>query len=456
MTNRRSSAALWIAATALVLGACDTAPRAAATAESLTLHEVPGSEADVAGDIPALDALVDAQGSRHLAWVASAPGRATQVFYARWDAGAQMWTAPQRIADTLTGQDGVRILQTSEGLHVIFDKKLRRLVSRDNGITWHEQEPFVTQKQIYTDFFDAVTVADQIVAVYLTQPRVAYEARERKGNSDQELYSVRSPVEGRPASALVTRFPGSMFPPLMPKLVFDSRRLHLLCAIQAERHSGPSIEGKLYYLRSDDAGASWSEPVDMLAAGIGASASGHGDLQSIQGIEMIADRRVGGIKVFYNETNVYATESVDGREWSPPVQINRGARMGPGASYRSKSIGAAIADSGGRIVWIDTRHRKSDRRWLNPLGGFPWSDDPDWSNNDIMMLPLKAVGAGPPATRSIATAERLTPDKSFASVVRVRASADSLLVVWSGRRKVGKRLDTYGEKPRLFYATVPM
>jgi hypothetical protein len=439
-----------------VLVACEATPRADTGAGAVTAHDVPGSEADLTGAIPALDVLVGVRGSWHLVWVVSTPGQAGRLFYARGEGGGQVWTSPRPIADHVMGRDAVRILQTDAGLHVLFDKTLRHLLSRDAGITWQEQEPFVGQRRVSTDFFDAVTVGDQIVAIYLTHPRVAFDPRERTGNADQVVYAARWSVRTGAASAPIASFPASLFPPLAPRLVADSQRLHLLCAIQAERRGGPSVHGKLYYLRSDDAGVGWSEPVDVLAAGTGAPTHGQSDPQAIQGIEIIVDRHIGGIMVLYADAHVYVTESPDGRRWSPPVRVSRRRRRGPGATYGSRSVGAATADSGGRIVWIDTSHRRSDRSWLNPLGGFPWSDDPDWSNNDIMMLPLGAVRARVSAARSIPTPERLTPDQSFVRVVRVRASADSWLVVWSGRRKVGRRLDTYGERPRLFFATPPM
>ena len=115
--------------------------------------------------------------------------------------------------------------------------------------------------------------------------------------------------------------------------------------------------------------------------------------------------------------------------------------------------------SRGRLVWIDTRFRKTDRHWWNPLGGVPWSDEPDWKNNDVLSVAVSdvfALSAGRIQPKAGTAPARLTEELSYASCARVRASKTRLFVLWSGRTKVGKRLDTYAQRPRLFYTTLPL
>lgn len=447
LTIRSSAAASLIVGLALLGVGCDAS--AAPGLRAPTPRELPGVDVDVSARIPALDVVTDDRGSWHVAWTVSTSGGATRLYYARGDSSGHTWTSPRLLADGLTGEHTVRILRTSGGLHILFDKSLRHLSSRDSGATWQEEDPLIAQERIHDELSDAAVIHDRIVAAYLTHPRVPYDTRQRKPDTDQALYVVSWSEHGRTAPLLVAGFPGSIFEPLAPRLVADSSRLHLLLAIHAERQRGPSVQGKLYYLRSDDAGGHWSDPVDIRAAAP-PSADEH-DVQSMQGIDMIVDRRVGGIQVVYNETNVYATQSADATHWSAPERLNPSRPRGPGATYHSQSVAAAVTASGGRVAWIDTDRRGSDRSWLNPLGGFPWSDDPDWSNSDVLLLPLAVASP----SRSIPAPRRLTPDQAYAQVVRVRSTGDSLLVVWSGRRKVGKRLDSFREKPRIFYVTLP-
>jgi hypothetical protein len=118
----------------------------------------------------------------------------------------------------------------------------------------------------------------------------------------------------------------------------------------------------------------------------------------------------------------------------------------------------AIGDRG-RLVWIDTRFRKSDRHWWNPLGGVPWSDDPDWKNNDVLTIAVSdivALSVSPVKANALIAPSRLTEQLSYANSARVRASRTRLFALWSGRSKVGKRLDTFGQKPRMFYTTLPL
>ncbi|HMI31272.1 MAG TPA: hypothetical protein VK527_05995, partial [Candidatus Limnocylindrales bacterium] len=100
-------------------------------------------------------------------------------------------------------------------------------------------------------------------------------------------------------------------------------------------------------------------------------------------------------------------------------------------------------------VWIDTRFTRSDETPDNFLSRNPWtSGDPNWSNNDVLSLPLTTfVGR---SSAHNAQPVRLTPELAYANRVRVKATSQALYVVWAGRAKVGKKLDTFRELPMLF------
>jgi hypothetical protein len=122
---------------------------------------------------------------------------------------------------------------------------------------------------------------------------------------------------------------------------------------------------------------------------------------------------------------------------------------------RTSSIEPATRGDSGQVIWIDTRFGRTDRSPLNPLGGVPWSDSPDWPNNDVFALPLRAIlHAGTGAEKL--TPVRLTNDLSLTRCVRAHATADAVYVVWAGWTKID-RAGSYRAAPMsIHYARLPL
>jgi hypothetical protein len=162
-------------------------------------------------------------------------------------------------------------------------------------------------------------------------------------------------------------------------------------------------------------------------------------MQTVSGLELLVLKE--RLHAFYHDTLLYATSSIDGTGWQPAKRIGPSSAA---ADLRTSSATAAVNGLSARLFWIDTRYRKSDRTAAPPLGGVPWSDDPDWANNDIFSGPVHDPG----------NEIRLTKAMSFARVVRAQPYGQGFVVVWSGRRTVGKDVGAAGEGPALFFTTV--
>ncbi|HEV2853780.1 MAG TPA: hypothetical protein VHC97_13335 [Thermoanaerobaculia bacterium] len=160
----------------------------------------------------------------------------------------------------------------------------------------------------------------------------------------------------------------------------------------------------------------------------------------------------GTLFAFYSAFGLWASRSADGRIWSAPVAVAPYETSLARGSTESGSVAAAAGPNGGVLSWIDARFRKSDRRWWNPLGGVPWSDDdPFWANNDVFALTLEETGKA--LTGYTVTPRRLTSPQSFARSLRAAALDGRTVLLWAGRLGVGKRLEASDRPPTLFYTT---
>jgi hypothetical protein len=432
---------------------------------AVRVSEVPRVELDVAGDIPAIDFAVDEKESLHVVWRGvfsnseGAPLNSDKILYVRGDGGGATWSQPITVGDNTLSDNIVRVLMGRDLLHILFGRKLRHFVSSDGGGSWRELAPLIPNQESRADVFDAVVVDDSLIVTYLFHPRAAYDVDKRAPKDDQKLYVARWRPAETSAPTLIDTFPASLDGPPPPRMVADGNRIHLMCGMNAERRNGVAvgIEGKLFYLRSDDGGITWSSPVEAsVGARKGATSSGSGDIQTLGSIELLPAQ--GRLYAFYHDTLLFMTHTTDGTNWSPAVEIGYKGRTGSLATYHSDSASVAAVGNQGRLAWIDTRFRKTDRG-PNLLGGVPWSDEPDWRNNDILTIPVSdflALSTSGAQVKARSAPERVTEQLSYANTVRVRASKTRLFLLWSGRSKVGKQMDTFGRKPRLFYTTLPL
>lgn len=433
---------------------------------AIQVSQVPGVDLDVAAEIPAMDFAVDNKESLHVVWAETFSSNErpslnnNKIVYIRGDAGGTTWAPPISLTNSGVADNGLRILIGPDLLHVLFGKKLRHFVSGDWGQSWRELAPLISNDEMRADVFDAAIDDESLVVSYLIHPQPDYDVNKRSSKDDQKLYVVRWTPAGVTPPSLIAIFPSSIFGPPMARLAVEGSRLHLMCGLNTERREGSAVgvSGKLFYLRSEDRGVTWSLPVEAsLGASKGETSSRKAELQSLGSIELLPTQA--GLYAFYRETLLFMTHSLDGSDWSPAIKISPQQSSVISASLASNSASSTVACDRGRLVWIDAHFRRTDRRWWNPLGGVPWSDDnPDWVNNDILTIPLSDLSesANKAQVKLNRDATRLTEPLSYARVVRARASRSRFFILWSGRRKVGKRLDTFGQKPELFYTALPL
>ncbi|MFL6198809.1 MAG: sialidase family protein [Thermoanaerobaculia bacterium] len=407
-----------------VVGLASCAQRPAEPAPAaLPVSQIPDLGLGPRDDIDAADLAVSPQGEIHVVWravVRKADGATPEypVLYLRGERGGQTWGRPVEV-DRLG--EPPRVALASGKVHVLFGPKLRHFLG--DGRTFRELAPRVPAGRARALSFDVLPLGEDLLVAYLLEA----------SSGGLELHVSR---DGGP-DRTVARFPASFLSQPEPRLAAEGGRLYLLCAVNLEEGSEPGADepfAKVLFLSSADGGATWTEPVE--------AARGH----VAQAVALIP--RQGALHAFYSAFGLWSTRSADGRSWSAPVAVAPYSTTQARGSTESGPVVGSPGPDGGFVAWIDARFRKSDRRWWNPLGGVPWSDDnPFWANNDVFALPLDGIARAP--------LRRLTPPLSSARSLRAAVIDGRTILLWAGRLEVGKDPGASGRPPALFYTTYP-
>jgi hypothetical protein len=387
-------------------------------------------------DIANFDFTVDDNEFLHVVWVAlvrdnSTPAAKKQVWYRRQHLKTGTWSDPVRLQSDR--MDSPRILRAGSTLHILGGGQLFHFLSRDNGNRWIELQPVLDASSRGQWGFDVVSDGSDLVVSFVgkrrTKERIALPLA---------VQVVRWSEKGITSTTIVGYYSRVSLIQPQPRLLRSGRNLNLFYCINRNFQSNPSdsVGGFILISESTDRGLSWSPPRVIGRAG-----------NTVRDFEAVWFR--GRFVILYDIWVLYSL-SGNGKTWTLSAPV---------ASYRSwsrratmSSVAAAVTGNDNRVVWIDTRYRQSDVTSKNITTFNPWkSGDPDWANNDILSLSLGHLldRSGKAAGQPI----RLTPHLSYISKVRVAATSQQLYVVWAGRAKVGKKLDTFREPPMLFIKT---
>lgn len=439
-----------------IVAALTCSPRAATLPpdSSIALSRIPDLGLGPTDDIDAVDFQVDRNGVLHVAWRAvikkpASSGATYKVLYARGEGGGTTWSPPVEIESRLGKPP--RIVLTPGRIHIVQENDLRHFVSEDDGRTWKELASHLQVGGGKAVGLDVLSLGEALLLTYLVRPAGS-------GNAGLNLHVAHWSPTADKWSSRITTFPGSNFQQPAPRLASEGARLHLLCGLNAENRrtvtsGGTSAEefvvsGRLLYLRSEDGGATWSTPVEVVPG-----ETAPAEIKTLQSVELLPFQ--GRIHALFSAFGLYMSHSDDGRRWSVPVPVAPYEVSISEGTHESGSVSAAAAAGRGYVAWIDARYRRSDRRWWNPLGGVPWSDEsPFRTNNDVFLLPWAELEAlsGPRPGR----ADRLTPPDTFVRSLRVRVGGpDRLFLLWAGRRAI-KKPNASSDRPEIAFTMVPI
>lgn len=347
-------------------------------------QKIPGPKYRVTDSIDAIDFSTEADSILHVIWLATtqqsnSKAKVREVWYQRGDLTSGRWGEPSRV--TATDSRQLRILHHDGILHVLVGGKLGHSASKDGGKSWAEQTTHLPPGITYVPQFDARVANGTLLVGYLTQVR-------RNGRDTVRVFFARFPGAASQRQLAVNAGVAQC----SPRLIAKGDTLYLLYGLREEMYSNANTQtragqgrqiGRLFLLRSLDFGTTWSraEEVGPLSTP-GAKVAGEDRPGEIAALELavLPDREI----AFFNTSMLYYTESKLGGGWSPS-RVLAGFSDSTNFGYWTSSVSAAPVGATGYVAWIDSRFRKTDRTPLNPLGGIPWSDQPDWKNNDVSL-----------------------------------------------------------------------
>ena len=180
---------------------------------------------------------------------------------------------------------------------------------------------------------------------------------------------------------------------------------------------------------------------------------------NIRGIDVLSTEK-GPLLFYHTNTNrIYATALPGNESWTIAIDITNYTHRALSTAFYIKSVSSSFFNGTGIIAWIDSRFAETDRRWWKPLGGWPWSDQPDWSNNDIALMSIvdiqKSLGTGRSELITQDRLQRITRPMSYADIMRVHASSNPYIVIWTGRSMVGKTKNSFGGNSEVFIVQIP-
>ena len=391
--------------------------------------------------VESVDFAVEGDSALHLVWrvrfgddVSFLANR--QTWYRRGDLKNKTWSEPH-LFSRRTGEP--RIVSLGSALHVIVSDNLRHFISRDRGATWEEDLPLLPP---HLGIAYSIDVASDSASLY-----VAYVASDSPRDSlvpeaPRSVWVTRW-TEGEKTSTAWIQSIGEKIPWATPKLRFGEDGMHLFyTANELVRLSktNANVTGWLFHSSSRDKARTWTTP----------DSSGYPG-----GIFEFEAAIAGNERSMFREGQGLRGSRWQEGAWSSSDWVAR-PEGAPLSGYgRVGSINAAARGNEGQLVWIDTRYQRTDQTLLNPFAWIPWVSQPDWENNDVLAAPFsKVTRGGSIADRLQPT--RLTRDLSYAEFVRAHAGGARVHVVWSGRSRVGKHLESANQSPEIFYTSLPL
>jgi hypothetical protein len=399
-----------------------------------------------ANDYINLNTAFDSKGNIHLLWMA---GRDSNFVYQRSSDMGNSWSRPQALAYNEPALSKYRML-ASYGDHpkiIAVGNMLTALWTFDgepemynhgNGQTgWNTNGGFIVRTS--SDYGDTWgpeqkaflgnVVLDNYYAVLGDTIYIVY------GGEEYDNYSTffsKSADFGLHWDKPVRIGPDLNRPGRVISITISGQTIHVIGKAEDETDSKGVGSTGFWHIRGRNLGQSWEEPKRFSFGqrdGIGASI---GSLTIMPyGDDLLLTLATNDID--------YLLSQDDGVSWSRPSMLGATTLFG---NHNACIVGDKAAD----IFWIDYRNQKMDweSRMPDPISAMLlWDRSPNWANNDLYFARLE--------NGHIREKIRLTPPMSYVSDISCGQVSGHTIVIWSGKREVGKSVEDSPAPFEIFY-----
>lgn len=417
----------------LFAGGCAAQPTPPPSAVPLT--DGAGLTAD--DNIDGLDVAIDAADSVHVVWrerthVWSGADRRQRLVYRRGSGATLVW-GPRIVVADGASLDSPQIVAAIDGVHVFAGAKLHHWWLPKGSDGFRDLGETLRANDLAANVSEAVNTTDGLLVVFSAGQgrRAALQAVRWTGAGPQVPVQIAALQISRIARPQLLRY-GDRW------LVFWADNALIEMRDVDTKVTTFSAQTDVRTASSADGGIHWGRPERIV--------SSPNDIASIA-----AGAVAGAPALFFVAYGLFGTHMATDA-WTHPSQLAAYKPSFLSGSSEASAVALTHCNGHATLAWVDARNRRSDRRWWNPLGGFPWGDNPDWFNNDLF------VATAVPASEKVSSTFvpiRLTPPGSMTSGIAVAEHGGRLLVFRTGRARVHKAPNDADAPPQVTQLSLP-
>ncbi len=374
-----------------------------------------------------LDVLATAGNRLHLVWQEQKRG----IFYRYGAHPGESWSPPFRIAETAyySLDFGPRIFASRDTLLVFWYNQgfnVRR--SADHGLSWSEPSVFLSTEPLAK--YSVCNSGRRLFLAYTNQTGLFFTRSNDFGDTWQK-------------PQFIWRFEESATQHSPPYITARKDTVYLIWSQLFRSHQSPAgiaMQGKLFYVMSPNRGERWSAPIEIDAGRkeFGAAFATNHNLY-LPSLQPLGE----DLFVAYGERGLFG----------PWLKAGSGNPAPPEYFAQNPRGNFLIRHSNTTIFLLYSDNRYQEKEWWAHIPGhqmFTWDKNPYWVNNDLF---LSIVQKGT-ERKEILLTPPLSYISGFRNVLAMEQFGEYLLLFWSGREKVGKRVDQYGFPVEIFYTKI--
>ncbi len=372
-----------------------------------------------------LDAAFDSTGSIHLLYASLNK----EISYQRSTDSGQNWSAPillTPVSIDIKNQYKIAFIGSTLYAFWISEGDLFQRFSVDGGFTWSLPTRILSDNHI--GYFSMIVFNQVIYLIY--SGKISDNLGTYFQKSADAGLSWSSPARIKP------EFKDNGWNSIF-SMAISQNYIHIVRQIPDQKAVDGTYSPRFYYIRSRDLGETWDDIREIQPTSWPKKDE---DLYQIEKLKIAASNN--SIWVAFQDIELYYILSTDnGDRWSTPKFISDA----PPYKIWITATGGNVA----AILWVDYKNAKHPFWAHIPIIDvlFSWDDSPYWDNNSLYCAIIK--------NDTLMGAHNLTPGISYTELYYSGLACENigndLMILWSGKEKIGKRVGSSPDPFKIFY-----